>query len=263
MRFGCCASYGEAATLRRLGFDFIELPVSDLAPEGPPEEFERAARAVESAGIRAEAFNRLLPGTLPIVGPTVDEPRLRSYLATSLSRAARLGGRVVVWGSPQSRHVPSGFSPEAAFGQIAEALRFAAGVAEAEGLVLAIEPLDARSTNTIHTLADGASLARSVNHPAVQVIADVYHMALNGDPPSEIPALGSLLAHVHVSDRDRRPPGSDPGEFERYEQVFALLSSMGYDGRVSIEARFSAFPMEAERALKVLRDCAGRAKGEG
>ncbi len=109
MRFGACVPAAYAAVAAELGYDYVEVPVPDLCPEGSTTDFKVAAAAVERAGIPALAFNYLVPATLPIVGPSVDLERLTRYMAVASERAASLGGTVFVLGSGPARQVPDGF----------------------------------------------------------------------------------------------------------------------------------------------------------
>jgi len=103
---------------------------------------------------------------------------------------------------------------------------------------------------------DAYDLALQVAHPHVRPMADIYQIRCNGEPLSRMPVVGSHLAHVHVSDPDRRPP-RNPAHFAFYREAFGVLRHMGYDGRVSIEARLSAFEDDAAEALRLLRGFAG------
>ncbi len=61
--------------------------------------------------------------------------------------------------------------------------------------------------------------------------------------------IAPVLAHFHVSENDRGVPGS--GQV-RFDEVFAALREVGYDGWITIEAFGSALP-DLAAATKVWR----------
>ena len=76
-------------------------------------------------------------------------------------------------------------------------------------------------------------------------------MACNGEPPDSILPWASLLAHAHVAEREERtPPGRHGDDLRPY---LAALPRAGYDGRLSIECTWRAFPAEVGPAIATLR----------
>lgn len=259
MRYGICTESTNAPVVKQLGFDFIELGVAELAPEKLETEFASVRARVLDAGLRAEALNKFIPKGLMLVGPEVDVARARSYVEVALGRAESIGTETIVWGSPHARYVPDGFAREKALEQLAEIGRFMGEVAFRHGITIVVEPLDKATTNTIWTVADGYEMARMIDHPNVKTMADIYQMYMNDEPLAGMKVAGDHVAHVHVSDPDRLPPGN-PEYFAFYEEAAAVLKEIGYDGRVSIEARMREFEGEARRGLTVVKEIFDRAR---
>jgi sugar phosphate isomerase/epimerase len=253
MRFGICADSSKASIVKKLGFDFIELGASELAPERSETDFAAVRERLQEAGLKSEAVGKLLPKDIRLVGPEPTTARAKAYLEVVLGRASELGCEVIVWGAAHARNVPDGFPKEAALEQFTDILRFAGGLAERYGLVIAVEPLRSSTTNTILTVQEAWDLAGRVGHSRVQVMADIYQMHENGEPLEAVAVAGGMLAHFHVSDPDRLPPGN-PEHIGFHRRASRILQTMGYDGRVSIEARVTDFEVEASRALAVLRE---------
>jgi sugar phosphate isomerase/epimerase len=251
MKFGVCAPLEEAAFLKDAGYDYIELTVVSLMPEKSDEECGEILRRAAASPLPAEAFNVFLPGDLKITGPEVDEGRVERYLRSSLKRVADLGGRVVVFGSGGARRVPDGFPQERAWEQLRGFLHKAADCAEEFGVVLAIEPLNTKECNIINSVSEAVRLSDEVNRPSVKVLADMFHMVVDGEPLESVTVAGNRLAHVHVADTDRLYPGSGRNDFRAF---FRALKSIGYDARVSIECRWGDFKAEAPKALEFLRE---------
>jgi sugar phosphate isomerase/epimerase len=258
MRFGVCTDSANVSIVERLGYDFIELGIAELAPEQQDADFAPVRERILASGVRAEAFNKFIPKGIMLVGPDVDRPRAEAYIDVALARAAEIGGKVIVWGSPHARHVPDGFSRERAFEQLADIGRYMGKVAAQYDQTIVVEPLDAKTTNTVWTVKDGFDTARQIGHGSVKTMADIYQMYQNDEPLTGMEVAGDYLAHVHVSDPDRMPP-SNPEYFEFYQEAFRILKAMGYSGRVSTEARFKSFAAEAEQALAVIRKLWGTA----
>ncbi len=252
MRLGICTESANAEIVRRVGYDFIELGVAELVPEQPYSDFAPVRARILASGLKAEALNKFIPKGIMLVGPSPDTARAQKYVEVALARAEEIGAEIIVWGSPHARHVPEGFIVERALDQLAEIGRFMGQVAERYGQVIVIEPLDATTTNTIWTVQDGYDLALRIDHGCVKTMADIYQMRKNDEPLEGMTVAGDFLAHVHVSDPDRKSPGN-PEHFGFYRDTFQILKRMGYRGRVSIEARMADFETDAKRGLAVLK----------
>jgi sugar phosphate isomerase/epimerase len=130
-------------------------------------------------------------------------------------------------------------------------LSIAGDLAQENGLKIAIEPLNREETNILNSVPEALSYVQSLNHPAVGVLADCYHMYLEHQPVSDLSQAGKSLLHVHVSGADRRYPKS--GDYD-FEVLFGALRSYGYEDRVSVECAWSKdIVTEYEAALQFLR----------
>ena len=250
MRFGVCAGRSKAEAVAQAGWDYIELGV---AGELIPETEDSVVWAEKKAALLAlplpcETFNLFVPGKLKIVGPDVDQAALTRYVHTALARASEVGGKVIVFGSGGARQLPEdkSWSAEQAHAQLLWFLNQCADAYEKTGVVVAIEPLNRHECNLLHTVAEGAALAREVGRPGVQNLADTYHMERNGDESlADILASADCLAHVHTADTGRKAPGT--GSYDHLA-LFRALKDAGYDARVSIECSFTEGELEAELA---------------
>jgi len=149
MRFGCCGSMISPATdpigietvetLAEIGFDYVELSLSDLAAL-PEPAFSEQARRIERSGIRCEACNNFFPRTVRLTGAQARLEDAVAYAARALDRAACLGSQVVVFGSSGAKNVPEGFSRDAAWRQIIELLENLGPMAAQRNLTSALEP---------------------------------------------------------------------------------------------------------------------------
>jgi sugar phosphate isomerase/epimerase len=255
MRWGCCAGPETGEVLARAGYDYIELSVSrHLQPEVDDDGWRPLRQAIAAQPLAVEAFNTFLPSDLKVVGPAVDETRIRRYLEVAFERAADLGGQVVVFGSGGARAIPEGFPRERAWGQLIDFARRAGDKASKVGMAVCIEPLNRSECNVLNDLEEAVRLARGVDHPDVSVLADLYHMVREDEPIGRLVEVGDWIFHVHVADTDRRAPGL--GSYP-YPAFFSALHQIHYDarcriGRCSIECRWEDLAGQCGPALEFL-----------
>jgi sugar phosphate isomerase/epimerase len=254
MIFGCCTNSQNAALIQAMGYDFIEIEGAELAAEQPEAVFSPVRERLQAAGLPVRGFNKSFTAGICFVGPNVDTARNRHYVEVGFARAAALGGQNIGWGSPSSRNIPEGFPEERAVEQFLEALAYMADVGRRYGLNILVESVTQKMTNFILTLQEATDLARVVNRPNVHVVADTYHMLHNNDPLENLKIAGEDLYHVHLTDLDRRAPGTNLAEQSLYVATFRILRQMGYDRSVSIEPNFTDFEPEARRALVFLKE---------
>jgi len=232
------------------GYDYVELPVGTVKAEAAEAEFAPVLEQVRSFEIVPEAWNCLLPSDMKVTGPEVDRHRAERYLRTAFERIEELGGEVVVFGSGGARRVTDGFPPEEAREQIVEFVTLAGQVAGTHGITIAIEPLNAKESNIINSVAEGLEFVRLADHPFVKVLADLYHMDEEREPLDHIIEAGNELVHTHTADTGRCYPGS--GSYP-HREFFERLRSVGYNDRMSVECKWGDFEAECAKALEFLR----------
>ncbi len=254
MKIGLCAGAALWSAADITGVDFIEMTVAaDLRPEEPREAVLPALlAAAKQFAPQAEVYNVFLPGSLKVVGPDVNPARQKAYLEEALTRAAALGGSVVVFGSGGSRNIPDGWPLAEARRQTLAFLACAGDAAQKHGLAIAIEPLNRKECNFINSVAEGAALAAELGHPAVGVLSDLYHVTEEGQSYDETRDALAWLRHVHVAGLGRRAPIAADHDYLR--GFFAALKAAGYTGRVSIECNWKDLPAEAAESLAVVRN---------
>ncbi|MBM3500873.1 MAG: sugar phosphate isomerase/epimerase [Armatimonadetes bacterium] len=240
--------------LERAGFDYVEFGVGTAAPEQPEADFHRFLAALEGSRLRAEVFSSFIPPWIKVVGPDADAERIEAYLAIAVRRVAEAGADRIIFGSGGARGCPEGFPAEEARAQLRRFLHLAGDRCERHGIVLCIEPLNATETNLINRVSEATALARQIDRPVVQVLADCFHMGMEGESYDSLLEAGALLKHAHVADRGRRYPADFGYDIDGF---FAGLRAAGYDDRVSIEANFEDLATEAPAGLERIRRAAG------
>ena len=225
-----------------LGYDGLEIAPFTLAEA--PERIDRAEamrirKVVESFGLVVTGLHWLLvkPAGLSLTDP---DPVVRSRTLDVVSRlvslCAELGGSVLVHGSPKQRQVAAGETHAVARSRLRAFLADAARLAEAHGVVYCIEPLSARETEMINTVAQAAELVSEIGSTALRTMIDCS--AAGQSEAVSVPELidtwlpTGLIGHVQVNDPNRRGPGQ--GNM-RFGPIFAALKRHGYDGTVAVE----------------------------
>jgi D-psicose/D-tagatose/L-ribulose 3-epimerase len=267
MRFGICCGPKSLAvegnlhasvarimeTLHEAGADYAEFGVNATMPDGGEAEFAELEAAVLASPLRVEAYNGFIPGKYRITGPDADIPPILDYCRTALSRCKRLGGESVVLGSAGARKVPEGFDKDEALRQFVQFCRELGPIAEAAGIVIAIEPLNTREDNLVLSVAQGAQIVDEVAHPHIQLLADLHHMTVDGERIENVGDAGARLRHTHVADLKRVPPGSsDEGE-ANFLGFFRECRRAGYNARCSFEGAFSDIRTQSGPLIMHLR----------
>ncbi len=260
IRLGICTGIGNIGIVSGAGFEYMETGFNELA-NMQEEDYQKALATVRAADIGVEAANGMLPGTLKVTGPEVDEAAVREYLERAFRRGHEIGIRVVVFGSGASRRVPDGFPQDEAWRQIARYLTIVSEYAEKYDIDLAIEPLRRAECNIMNLVTEGTLISAMLNLPRIGVLGDTHHMICSCEPYSALTQAGKLLKHMHISHSMGNEGGRDypkPDDVADYEAVFKALKEAGYEGRVSIEAGTHDIAADAPLAFQVL-DTARRA----
>ena len=123
-------------------------------------------------------------------------------------------------------------SPEEEWAWAVEGLKAVREHANAEGVRVAIEPLNRFETNFVNRHDQALLLAKEVG-PDVGVCLDVYHM--NQEETDTLQAFrnaGDRLFDVHVADNNRMAVGQ--GQLP-WGDILGTLKDMGYDGSITVE----------------------------
>lgn len=247
--FGWCSGIGNAELLMELGFDFIELPLAPLQLENK-EAHVKLMQPVLASPLPVRAFNVMFPGDLKIVGPLVDESRVRDYIALTSETLTRTNASIVVLGSAGARNVPDGWERARAEQQFLKVLSWCADELRGTAAVLAIEPLNRKESNLVNSIAEAVAMAEKINRPEIRVLADFFHMDEEKEPLEELKRHMNWLAHIHLADTGRKHPGS--GQYD-YDTFAALLKEIEYTGLISAECAVEDAKKDMGDSLQFLR----------
>jgi sugar phosphate isomerase/epimerase len=224
---------------RALGFDALELRA---AGEG---RFAARLPELKLAAAAGVPMPTVCVEMLHFVGDFDPDKRADALvqMKSQLSVMAEIGGRLAMTPASYgmfSRRLPPFIPPRTdeedteilldAFGELA-------AHAEAEGVVIALEPLNRYENHMINTLADAASLCVKIGSPNLGIAADTYHMNIEeADPLQALVAAAPWIRHVQVSDSNRLEPGA--GHID-WSATLATLWAIGYTDELAYECRLS------------------------
>jgi 5-keto-L-gluconate epimerase len=238
------------ATIKRLGYDGVELAVRD------PELIDTA----ELSGL----LDRLdLPvaaiGTGQAYGEeglslTDSDPRVRSRAVTRIKAHVRLAAHlkaIVIIGLIRGKREQSVGAGQAE-NWLLQGLRECAG--EDPTVRLALEPINRYETNLLNTVDESLRFIRRLGADNVGLLLDTFHM--NIEEPSLLSSIESAadrVLHVHVADSNRWYPGAGHIDFAG---VLTRLDRLGYQGYFSAEILPLPDPdTAATMAILQLRRC--------
>lgn len=224
-------------TMKSLGFDFVEL----LVPEPGEIDLPACRSALADAGLGVVLAARVnLDRNL-----SSDDAGKRQagvdYLCYAADTAAALGAAIVggpLTGNPLvfAGRPPAPVSEDERLARkqrCVEGLRAAGAHAAAAGIKLAVEPLNRFESDVLCTTQQAMELLDAVEHPAVALMLDTFHMAMEEASIAEaIRLAGPRLVHFQANENHRGFPGTGS---VNWIDVGRALHEVGYAGPVSLE----------------------------
>lgn len=237
-------SYGYTCLIENTAKLFSPRNVSD-------RQFVENLQAIKQLRVPLFASNIVIPGELKVVGPSVDEKSVLSYVEIVFQRAQAAGLKMIIWGSGGSRGVPEGFDHEKAREQFVYMAKKVAELASKYNIILALESLNSTEANFINTVREALEVVKAVDHKNLRLCVDIYHMLKEGESPDIIADTKKYIVYCELAEKEgRTPPGVQGDDFRPY---FSALKSVGYQGKIVIECRWKDFATQGNSAYQVLR----------
>jgi sugar phosphate isomerase/epimerase len=248
------------------GYESIEIAPFTLAED--VHQISSHARHVYAntarrAGLDVVGLHWLLvsPKGLSVTdGDASVRSRTTQYLSDLVDFCADLGGRILVFGSPTQRRLPSDVPPEqalpVAIDRLKSCLDPALAIAQRRGITLCLEPLPAPEADFILTLQSAVDIMVQMQHPALQTIFDVKSASSEDRPLADlVRTYAPYIAHVHANDANRRGPGFGATD---YVPILSALDEVGYTGYISVEVfDYTPDPFTIARdSLAYMKRCA-------
>ncbi|RIK71654.1 MAG: D-tagatose 3-epimerase [Planctomycetota bacterium] len=242
------------ATMRALGYTGVEIAPFTLLPADVPFDVRKVTdqrrldvrRQAEAAGLEIVGLHWLLAKTsgYHLTHPNGAVRRATAeYLAELVRLCAQLGGKIMVFGSPQQRNLLPGVGYEQAEHFAAEVLRAVMPACAEQGVTIALEPLGPADGSFLLTANSAIHLAEMVASPHCKLHLDVKAMASESpDIHVIIQKSRDWLVHFHVNDPNLLGPGM--GDVQ-YGPIMTALDDVNYTGWLSLEV-FKYEPSPAE-----------------
>lgn len=214
-----------------LGFSAVEIHIRNPGQL----DVDAIADAAARNGISIVAVGTGLENTLN--GLSLTAPDVHSRRSASaryhehIDLASRFGATVFVGLCRGS--VPEGESRAKYLDRLTRELIPLAAYAEKRNVTLSIEPIVPSMTNLLNTTAETLEYLEHPGLEPVLLLLDTFHMY--HEDPDIIQAFRlckGRTGHIHISDSDRKYPGSGKVDFAA---VGACLLETGYDKAVSLE----------------------------
>jgi len=224
----------KAERVAQAGFKAIEFWFYD---EGPGERnIDELAAACRNRGL---IVNDLVVSSADgkIGGAMVNPADRRTYLARlreSIAVAKKLDCKKFI---SCTGNAVEGLTHEEQHKSAVETLKAGAPIAAQEGITLMLEPLNSPVDHPGYYLDnghEGAKIVQEVNHPAVRLLWDIYHMQImHGNVLDNIKQYLPLIAHFHAAGVPGRHE-LDNGELN-YLEILKRIKEMGYQGCCGLE----------------------------
>lgn len=223
------------AAAKQAGFDAVEFwwPFSVAVPTD--SEVDAFVTAVQDAGVQLTGLN-FFAG---------DMPAGDRGLVTWIGRQSEFTDNIdVVVGIGNRLNCPAfnalyglrtdGVAPEQADELGAENLRLAAEKVATIGGTVLLEPVSGAPAYPLKTAADALAVIDRVGADNLKLLADFYHLAVNGDDVAAvIDGHASAFGHIQIADDPGRgQPGSGTLPLDTWLDA---ARAGGYDGYVGLE----------------------------
>ena len=241
------------------GYDYAEISPGLLGIDEDTGTIEQEAlEQIQGSPVPVTAMCGFL-GRSKVVGPEIDNTQVRDYVIRLFDAMQQAGIPVIGYGSGGSRFVPDGFSRDRALEQVNDFLQMCADLGDPRGVQVALEPYNYDDANLINTVPEGIEMVRAVNRPSIQLMADFFHMRLNGESFDMLAEAGPYLIHAHIAEPGRGRPQTTAADHAAYLQA---LCEAGYYGRVTQTGELPAYdsPVEAAATLKRFARAGGEKK---
>lgn len=236
----------QCALAAKLGYDGLEVAPFTLAEDpmrisdAQAMQFERVA---QDHGLRIFGLHWLLvaPAGLSIVSPDkAVRDRTVAVMHRLVELCALMGGHYLVHGSPKQRSVPPGSSRDAALEHARDCFARVAVAARDRSLAYCIEPLAARETDLINTVAEAAAIVDAIASPGLKTMIDCSAAGQSEAEPVDALMAQWMptghIAHVQVNDPNRRGPGQGEMRFAPILRTVRSMQALGhYEGIVAVE----------------------------
>ena len=241
------AHYPVLESLKKMGYDGVEVPIFDLNPD----KFAALGKRLDGMGLERTAVTCRGGDDNPIS----QDAKVRALGVANnklVLDCCQAAGMTHLAGPFHSGlGVFSGQGPTAdEWKWGVESMRQVAEHAAKTKVMLAVEYLNRFECYLLNSVADTARFVNEVNHPNCRMMYDTFHANIEEKGiPAAIRSCAKETVHVHISENDRGTPGEG---HVAWAETFDTLKEIRYDGWMVVEAFGLALPALAA-ATKIWR----------
>lgn len=218
-------------TIKRLakyGYDSIEI-------SGEPEKYntKEVSKLLKDNGLRCWGSITLMFAGRDLIDarPEVRESSVK-YVKDLVKMVRELDGCEVSIVPSQVGKVAAMDSPEQEWAWAVEGLKEVYAYSEAQGITLALEPLNRFETNFLNRSDQAVALAEAVG-PNVGVCLDAFHINIEeADLYQALLNTGKKLVDFHIADNNRMAAGH--GDYN-WGKLLRTLDEAGYKNALTVE----------------------------
>lgn len=225
-------STGLFKSIKRWGFDTVEIPIEDPAHIDPAH----VKRELDKVGLKCGSICACMGPDRDLRGTPRQQKVGLKYLTRILDQMEVLECPSLI-GPIYSETGRADSVPRPEYRRqwktVVRHLKTLSRYAEARGLQICLEPLNRFETDFINTCDQALQMVRDVGSPALKIQLDTFHMNIEEkNQAAAIRKAGKHLAHLHACGCDRGTPGNDHID---WPGIARALKDIGYQGDVVIE----------------------------
>jgi len=236
--------------IKATGFDGVEVPVF----EGDVRHYKDLALLLDDIGLDRTAVSAMGDPSMNLIGDAAQRAQGVDYMRATLDKAHALGASLICGPLHSTLGHFSGQGPTAQ--ELADSVtsqRLIGDHAAGLGITVALEALNRFECYLVNTMDSLAAHLGEISHPNIRAMYDTFHANIEEtDPIGALTRNAGCVAHIHISENDRGVPGR--GNIP-WQETYAAIGSIGYDGWLTIESFGRGLP-DLAAATKVWRDFA-------
>lgn len=224
------------AAAREAGFDAVEFwwPWPQNATPSA-DEVDAFVKAIEDAGVQLTGLN-FFAGDMPAGDRgVVNNPDRQEEFKANVALVVEIGKRLGCkhFNALYGLHT-EGRDEELEASTARDNLTYAAKAVEAIGGTVLLEPVSGAAAYPLKTAADALAVIDSLDVDNVRLLADYYHLVVNGDDVAKVVANHAKdFGHIQIADA---PGRGAPGTGDLPLQAWiAAAEQGGYNGPIGLE----------------------------
>jgi len=227
---------------KQWGFDTVEIAIEEVANIDPA--FIR--KKLDDNGLVCGSVGAAMGPGRDLRGTAGEQAAAMEYLKAVIAMMPQLGSHTLIgpiYSSVGRAEAVAEEEYKKQWATVVAHLKTLSAYAEQFDVKLAIEPLNRYETDFINTCEQAMRLIDDVNHDALMLMLDTFHMNIEEvDPAIAIRIAGDKIGYFHIGESNRGYLGAGTINFDR---IFDALVEIGYDQDVVFESFSSTIVDEA------------------